>query len=333
MKEFLNLTKLQQEQAINATAARKKIDPFMVEKDFWIVLFLNLLFHKSAIGSSFAFKGGTSLSKAYHAINRFSEDIDLIIDWRVLGYEVDEPWEKRSKTQQNKFNTEADQRAHDYIASTVLPELERVVRDEGIAGVELSIREDEPETIDIMYPRLFSSSYSLQSIRLEIGPLAAWTPATNQEVQSYISEEFPQIFTDATTSIPTVEAKRTFWEKVVILHREANRGKTSLAYRYSRHYYDVYMLSLTEVKQEALSELGLLHDVVAFNQQFYPIGAAKFEEAVPDTIRLMPTAEQLVGLRKDYEAMSVMFFGEPVTFDIVMAGIKYLEDEIHQLTN
>jgi predicted nucleotidyltransferase component of viral defense system len=138
----------------------------MVEKDYWIVLLLHLLFHKSNIADSFAFKGGTSLSKAFHVINRFSEDIDLIIDWRVLGYGVDEPWMERSKTQQNKFNIEANKRACEYIASVVLPEMQRVLEVEGIEGVTLAIREHEPETIDVMYPRLFSSDYSLQSIRL-----------------------------------------------------------------------------------------------------------------------------------------------------------------------
>jgi hypothetical protein len=148
-----------------------------------------------------------------------------------------------------------------------------------------------------------------------------------------VSEEFPQIFSESMTTVPTVEAKRTFWEKVVILHREANRGKASLAYRYSRHYYDVYMLSLSEVKQAALSDLGLLRDVVAFNQQFYPISSAKFEEAVPSTIRLAPMEEQLASLGKDYEAMATMFFEEVIPFETIMNGIRELEHEVHQLAN
>ena len=79
-------------------------NPSIVEKDFWVCFTLDYLFHKSPWPQSFIFKGGTSLSKAYHAIERFSEDIDLIMDWRLLGYGINEPWEERSKTQQDKLH-------------------------------------------------------------------------------------------------------------------------------------------------------------------------------------------------------------------------------------
>ncbi|MDR2834134.1 MAG: nucleotidyl transferase AbiEii/AbiGii toxin family protein [Streptococcaceae bacterium] len=331
MKNFLKLSSNQRKQVINATATNKLIDPFMIEKDYWVVFFIDLLFNKTNLGKYFAFKGGTSLSKAYGAINRFSEDIDLVLDWRVIGFSRDEPWKERSKNQQNRFNEEANLLAHRFIKNKVLPELQQVIEDFDVSGVKLTIRENEPETIEISYPQLFANHYSLQTIRLEIGPLASWTPTVSKNIDSYIVQEFPQIFVDEKISVPTVEAKRTFWEKVVILHREANRGKSSLSYRYSRHYSDVFMLSQTKIKEEALNDLQLLADVVAFNQQFYPINSAKFDEAVPGTIKLMPTSEQLLGLRKDYDDMSEMFFGTPIPFDLMMVGIKELEEEIHQM--
>ena len=86
----------------NAAEKAGILNPAIVEKDFWVCFVLDYLFHKSPWPQSFIFKGGTSLSKAYHVIERFSEDIDLIMDWRLLGYSVHEPWEVRSKTQQIK---------------------------------------------------------------------------------------------------------------------------------------------------------------------------------------------------------------------------------------
>jgi hypothetical protein len=132
------------------------------------------------------------------------------------------------------------------------------------------------------------------------------------------------------TSIPTVEAKRTFWEKAVILHREANRNKIT-GYRYSRHYYDLYKMCESSVKDEAFNDMLLLKDVVHFNMKFYPVGNAKFEEAIPGTFRIVPSKEQIDLLQKDYMDMGEMFFEEPVTFEKVMERLNYLEHEINQL--
>jgi hypothetical protein len=204
MMEFLKLSMQQREQAFRATATRKEIDPFMIEKDFWVVLVLEMLFSKSKLGKHFAFKGGTSLSKAYHLIRRFSEDIDLIIDWRVLGYDVGEPWIERSKNQQNKFNLEADGRAKDYISQVVIPELNTIASAYEVEGLEFAINEFDEMTIDVSYPRIFANAYSLQTIRLEIGSLAAWSPSSAKEIQAYVLEEFPNLVENAMISIPTL---------------------------------------------------------------------------------------------------------------------------------
>ena len=96
---------------VNAADRAGISNPAIVEKDFWVCFVLDYLFHNFPWPQSFIFKGGTSLSKAYHVIERFSEDIDLIMDWRLLGYGAQEPWEERSKTQQDKFNKKAVEHA------------------------------------------------------------------------------------------------------------------------------------------------------------------------------------------------------------------------------
>ncbi len=158
------------------TAFKMGIDPAIVEKDFWVCLTLDYLFHHSKWKSSFAFKGGTSLSKVYNLIERFSEDIDLILDWRVLGYGINEPWEERSNMKQQKFIIDSRNRLFKYLAKVFLPDFQSDM--ENILGQKLNIfiTEDDAGTINFEYPSLFKNDSILRVIRLEIGALAAWTP-------------------------------------------------------------------------------------------------------------------------------------------------------------
>lgn len=97
----------------------------IAEKDFWVCFTLDYLFHRSSWKDVIIFKGGTSLSKAFHLISRFSEDIDLVLDWRVLGYSINEPWEKRSNTKQDVFNKEANGRVEAFLAEILCPTIKK----------------------------------------------------------------------------------------------------------------------------------------------------------------------------------------------------------------
>ena len=149
----------------------------IVEKDFWVCLTLDYLFHSCPWKEAFTFKGGTSLSKCYGLIKRFSEDIDLILDWRVLGYGLNEPWKQRSNTKQDAFNKEANSRAKTFLSEQLLPVLKEDMSK--ILGKEASfyILPEDPQTICFQYPKIFEDSNTMQTIRLEIGALAAWTPS------------------------------------------------------------------------------------------------------------------------------------------------------------
>lgn len=144
----------------------------IVEKDLWVCYTLDHLFHRSQFKDSLVFKGGTSLSKAYHVIERFSEDIDLILDWRLIGYRLDEPWEERSNTKQDKFKLDTIERTNRYLAETLAPSLRASISKELGVGADVCPA-DEKETVLFAYPQMFSSSVTLGVIRLEIGPLAA----------------------------------------------------------------------------------------------------------------------------------------------------------------
>lgn len=301
----------------------------MVDKDFWVCWTLDYLFHDCPWAEHLAFKGGTSLSKCFGLIQRFSGDIDLILDWRLLGYEKDEPWTERSKNQQDKFNKEANARTEAFLQETFLPQLQadfgRLLDDE----FSLHIEEDDPQTVCFGYPKSFQEGSILPVVRLEIGALAAWTPAKRAEITSYAAQQYPHVFRHATTSILTVAPERTFWEKVTILHKEAFRTNGKFPARYSRHYYDLWCMDTSPVKAAAYGNLELLERVVRFKERFYPAGSAHYELAKPGTMRLLPPEDCIPLLREDYEHMKNMIFGATPEFKEIMDCMERLEREIN----
>ena len=312
------------------TADKMGLSDAIVEKDFWVCFTLDFLFHRSAWKDAITFKGGTSLSKAYHLINRFSEDIDLILDWRVLGYGLMEPWEARSNTKQDAFNKEANRRAEVFLAQTFLPAVKDALSEEIGREAQITIEDRDPQTVIFAYPRIFSNPSTLQVIRLEIGALAAWTPAKQAVITPYAADYYPQVFEQPGTSVLTVTPERTFWEKATILHQEANRPeRLDMPLRYSRHYYDLYRMAHSSVKETALNQPDLLQKVVDFKMKFYPRSWAQYPDAKPGTLRLTPPDYRLPALESDYESMKGMLCGDIPSFEAVMDAVRQLENEIN----
>lgn len=332
MYKVANLSNDDRQILFRNTSQKIGIHEAIVEKDFWVCFMLDYLFHKCKWKDAFTFKGGTSLSKCYSLIKRFSEDIDLILDWRVLGYTLNEPWKERSNTQQDRFNKEANEKAEVFLKEQLLPlmisDLSEILEE----PANLYIEDSDKQTICFAYPKIFNNDGILQVIRLEIGALAAWTPSKEKVICPYVAELYPKVFEQTDTCILTAAAERTFWEKVTILHHEANRPENSdMPKRYSRHYYDLYCIANSENKQMAYNNLDLLKKVVEFKMKFYPRKWAKYEEAVPGTIKLLPPSYRLSDLEKDYISMSEMMFGEYPSFEELMEFIKHLEKEINVL--
>ena len=173
-----------------------RISEQIVEKDYYVTEVLRIV--SEQYGDKVVFKGGTSLSKAYHAIERFSEDIDLILDWRLLGYAADEPWQERSATGQNEFNKEANQQCAAFLAREFVPALSQSLQE--LAAVEIGVEAKEQDVL-IQYPHSFSLSAILPQIKLEIGPLAAWIPNEEKEIRPYAAEKFPYLFSQSSTAV------------------------------------------------------------------------------------------------------------------------------------
>lgn len=332
MRNVARLSKSDRWELFRNTADKMGMNDAIVEKDFWVCFTLDYLFHRCPWKDVFTFKGGTSLSKAFHLISRFSEDIDLILDWRVLDYGKDEPWEERSKTKQDAFNKEANVRAEVFLAEQFCPAIKAELSQELGCEANIYIDEKDKQTVMFAYPRLFTSMTTLQVIRLEIGALAAWTPAKLAQIKPYAATCYPKVFEQKDTAILTVAPERTFWEKATILHHEANRPEhLKMPQRYSRHYYDLYRMSQTSVKDEAFARVELLKTVVDFKMKFYPRAWARYPEAVPKTLKLIPPAYRFGALAADYEAMKDMLYGDAAEFNTVMDAVRELEKEIHSL--
>jgi len=310
---------------IREAGAIKHMAPEVVEKDFWVCWTLDRLFDSREMARKILFKGGTSLSKVFGLIERFSEDIDLILDWNEVTQE--DPRAERSGSRQLAFNKELIRRSHDYLRETFLPEVRNLM--EGICEAAI---DENPEVVKINYPAAFPSDYVKPEIQLEVGPLAEWVPNSEYEIRPYAAEALPTLFLRQTCRVRAIKAERTFWEKITILHHEANRpeGKPQPT-RYSRHYYDVARMAQSKVKGNAFADLDMLHAVVAFKDKFYHRGWARYDLAKPGTIKLVPPPHVMKVVAKDYEAMQVLIFGERPDFGEIVEQIRALESEINAL--
>jgi len=325
MEKIAVLSNDERRQIFSETASRMNVNPAIAEKDFWVCWTLKRIFEDKWLSEQLVFKGGTSLSKVFNLIERFSEDIDLILDWRTVTGK--DPMVSVSKTKQQALNTEINVEAERYIAEKLCPKLQELFS----PVCTCSGDDGDPNILNVEYPAAFSDEYLRPAILLEIGPLAAWLPHKKFPVTPYAAQEFPKLFDQKQSSVNTILAERTFWEKMTILHQEAHRpeGK-KIPTRYSRHYYDAFMMINSAVKDQALADIDMLVKVAEFKRQFYPRAWAKYELAKPGSLRLVPEAYVLEELRSDYVNMRNMIFGVYPAFEEIIASLSAFEIEVNR---
>ena len=325
MYKIAKLSASERQELFQNTSAKVGMNAAVIEKDFWVCLTLDYLFHVCKWKNGFAFKGGTSLSKAYKVIDRFSEDIDLILDWRILGYKIDEPWEERSATKQQKFIDDSRSRLFSFLKEDFVLEFKEGVSNAIDQPIDVYIDPNDDGIVNFAYPSLYQAPSILQVIRLEIGALAAWTPTQFAIITPYAAETYPHLFEKMSTQVLTTTAERTFWEKATILHQE--KGK--ILQRYSRHYYDLYCMSRTPIKNSAINQPDLLDAVALFKERFYPRKWARYDLARIGTLKLLPAKHSEKRLRQDYADMKAMIYGDYPSFEEILSEIKLLENEIN----
>lgn len=302
---------------------------YAVEKDWWVVQTLSIIFEMK-IGQHLVFKGGTSLSKAWKLIDRFSEDIDLAVDRTFYGYEGE-----LSKNQRTKLR----KKASSYISGKFYPELKDKFKERELHNVDFKIIEakssdQDPRIIEISYPNIIPSpGYIQPKIQVEIGARSMREPFTIQTFSSLVDEKYPDFkFAQNPINIPTVNPERTFLEKIFLLHEEFQRPSEKIRVnRLSRHLYDIYQLSKTDFANKAINDQQLYESIVKHRQIFTRVGGVNYNLHQPKTINPIPHTGLLDDWKKDYKTMQEqMIFGDSPSFEKMIDELRKFTTRINR---
>ena len=338
MDTVLQLGRQQRIDLFEQTTQRTGFQPVIIEKDFWVCWTLKELFGLPEIGEHLIFKGGTSLSKVYRVIERFSEDIDVSIDRGFLGFSGANEPEAGASNKEKQRRIEALRTACQHkIAGQLLPALESAIKAKVRADEKWALRPDaddpDQQTLLFDYPTSFPSDaagYIRRVVKIEMGARADHWPSETKAITPYVAEQFPQGFKAGTCSVKVLSAERTFWEKATILHAEYHRpADKAMPDRFSRHYCDFHELIRRGVGQTASTKLDLLARVAQHKNLFFKTSWARYHEAAKGSLRISPPEERVKALREDYARMQTMFFGEPPGFDNVLALLRQWESEFN----
>lgn len=334
MENFANDAPELRDEAFQETAAQLGMSKAIVEKDFWVCWSLKQLFALSSFGEQLIFKGGTSLSKAYDVIHRFSEDVDLSIDREQLGFVGDRDPEdpNLSGNKQKKLLQELEAAAEEAVRGQILAEIQAAFGSRLEHSFTLSVDPSDPQTILFAYPTLTESDagYVKPVVRFEFGARGVQLPAEHIEIAPYLHQAFPDLLTDGLVGVKVLGVERTFWEKATILHMLFHQDATKpLGDRMSRHYYDMAQLIGHEAKKRALGKLDLLTEVAHHKSVFFKSAWANYDDAKPGSLRLVPNTNLAATLRKDYAGMQEMIIGDAPKFDEIIATIEAFETEIN----
>ena len=318
------------------TEASTGIRAYMAEKDAWVCWTLRQLFSLPDARAHFIFKGGTSLSKIWKVIHRFSEDIDISLSREWLGFTgARDPEAAESRKQRAKLLDELAAACVTKLREEVAPALRASFTAAlGTSGWSLTISDEDPQTLLFAYPSSFAqqagAAYVRPVVKIECGARSDRWPMAEQNITPYIAEAFPQAVPDAAFSVPVLDIERTFWEKATILHAETNRPAEKAAPdRFSRHYADLAALIQHPSGEAAVGRDDLRARVVAHKQVFFAAAWASYETAVPGSFRLIPPAARLDSLESDYRAMQDMFFRPPQSWAEIVASLQKLEARIN----
>jgi hypothetical protein len=327
-------------------ADRLRTNEQNIEKDFWVCWTLNALFNElEADGPRLLFKGGTSLSKGYGLIERFSEDIDITVFREDIGQPATvEELEALSGKKRNARLKAIKAACQEYIQGPMLEQLSELLRqtlqtsnlNANRARVEANPADPDGQSLLLWYPTstVEGNAYIRRAIKIESGAKSALDPHASANVKPYIADDLPNLDLRV-GNVTTVDPSRTFWDKIVILHglrrwwdrRGELRGGGQ---RVSRHYYDVYRLLASETGRKATDDAEMSEDCVRHARMFFNRPDLDLASAVAGSFALTPHDGMLADLRRDYEAMSGMVFGPIPTVDAVVAAIADLEDRLNQ---
>lgn len=329
MQNFLKLSDIQRRTIYEQIALRVGIsDPRAIEKDMWVSSLLQIVFGLP-YADKFVFKGGSSLSKIWKLIHRFSEDIDLAIDRSLFGLEGD-----LTKKQLKKLRKESSLFVKDRLAIDITESLNRYNLD-GYCDVipepngEGDDTYPEPRKIHIAYNFVFDTGdgYLRPEVLLEVGARSLFEPTSQATVKSMISESSEIKTSIADTMITCAVPQKTFLEKAFLLHELFTTEMGMKANRKSRHLYDLEHMMAREEILSAVNNAELWETIRHHREVYTSIRGVDYTPDIRRRIVLIPPKEFESEWRKDYEAMQKsMIYGDEMSYDELISRIGQLQE-------
>lgn len=345
MSKWINFSTDERKAMIQGVVETMHIDEAAAEKDWWVTAVLYALF-KTKPSEYLLFKGGTSLSKGWNIIDRFSEDIDLALEREFFLNEKNLSCAKcTSNTQIHKLR----EKAQDYLFGEFKEELKQQLLALGLdvkvlAENELLDENGQPQKVDhdkdpsviyVQYPSLYNSEapYAIPTVKIEISVLSMAEPFEMKRISSLVEQVYKdeEVDSDIVQIIKTASPARTFLEKAFLICEEYQK-KEPRTYRMSRHFYDLEKLSHTPYAEIALCDSDLYHDIVEHRKKFYHVGAVDYDKELPATITIVPREDLIPQFEADYKDMRSSFiYGKSLNFNELLQFLETLQEKFRKV--
>ena len=323
---WLQLSDADRIAAVNVATRQLGFNANVIEKDWWVVMALKALFG-SSIKDYASFKGGTSLSKGWGLIERFSEDADIALDKSFWGLAGD------TRTQRERIR----KLARAYIREKFTPELDAMLRDMGATDFEMRFVEaddsdKDPTVVLVPYRSLFTANaYVPAQVKIEMSSRSLKEPLERIRIRPYLAEVLPEEFADFETEVTAVVPSRTFLEKIFLLHEELQKEHPRTR-RITRHLYDIEKLMDTNYGREALADTRLWVDIVKHRAVFNGIRGIDYKTHHPSTVSFIPQGEIREKWADDYASRRENFiYGNALSFDDLITRLEVLQERIRQI--
>jgi predicted nucleotidyltransferase component of viral defense system len=325
MNNWLTLTQDQQQNIFNQTSDATGLPAYSIEKDSWVTLVLRMLF-TSVLSDHIVFKGGTSLSKGYNLIERFSEDIDLAINREFFGFNGDltkgEIRKLRRRSHDFSLNEVPEILTTQFEKNSINPDLYEIT----VPNIKIS--DQDPEVVHVNYKTVFNGVYYLPSrVLIEIGARSLNDPCEDRNIGSIIDANFKDVpFVEKPFICRTIVPEKTFLEKLFLLHEEFHKPTEKIRdQRMSRHLYDIYKISQPEYGYRALHDNGLFNRICNHRASFTPVPGIAYNELTLTNMDFIPPGELMEQYRLDYQEMQrSMIYGKSPGFEELIGHLRNL---------
>ncbi len=328
--DFYSIEAAEKAAIFTEIATQKGMKPFAVEKDWWVSRSLEIIF-QMPIAEHLVFKGGTSLSKAWKLINRFSEDIDLAID-KEFFFKSKKAWSKKEIT---KLRKEAGLYSTEAFFEEVKAELQKRGYNElDYKVIDTGDSDQDPRVLEIYYPNVIKSDteYILPRVQIEISCRSLREPFSVQTFGSLVDEFYADKgFVEPLFQVSTVNAERTFLEKLFLLHEEFHRPADKMRVdRLSRHLYDIYHLTKAGVAAKAIHDKELYETIVAHRYKFSRIGEVDYNLHHPHQLNPIPPQEVISDWKADYDKVKedMIYEEDKPSFGDLIDNLKQLRNQL-----